>query len=63
MLLVDHCHAAARGAGFTRAIHALMHDSNASRNVSAGFAGRPIRRYTLYSRRLAPPPSRPVPPA
>lgn len=54
LLLVDSCHKAARAAGFTRAIHALMHESNASRNVSGAYSGRTIRRYTLYSRRLAP---------
>jgi hypothetical protein len=52
MLLLDQCQKAARAAGFTRAIHALMHESNSSRNVSGAYAGRPIRRYTLYARRL-----------
>jgi hypothetical protein len=55
MLLLDHCQKAARASGFSRAIHALMYDGNASRNVSGAYAGRPIRRYTLYARRLAPP--------
>lgn len=39
--------------GYRRAIHALMHDDNRSRNISNHYA-RPIRRYTLYARRLAP---------
>ena len=55
MLLVGRCQRAAAVLGYKRAIHALMHDSNASRNVSGVYAGRPIRRYTLYSRRLRPP--------
>jgi GNAT superfamily N-acetyltransferase len=55
LLLLDTCHKAARAAGFSRAIHALMHESNASRNVSGAYAGRTMRRYTLYARRLAPP--------
>ena len=49
--LLDRVHAAARGAGYTRAIHALMHASNKSRNLSAHYA-RTIRRYTLFARRL-----------
>lgn len=57
MLLLDRCHRAAREAGFTRAVHALMHDSNSSRNVSGAYAGRPIRRYKLYAKRLAAPDS------
>lgn len=53
MLLLDRCQSAARDAGFSRAIHALMHDSNASRNLSAVYGGaRPLRRYTLYERAL-----------
>lgn len=51
-LLTDHCLKAARESGYTRCIHALMHDSNASRNLSASYAGHSIRQYTLYSRRL-----------
>jgi len=39
--------------GFTRAIHALMHETNKSRNLSARYA-RTIRRYTLFSKRLDP---------
>jgi hypothetical protein len=38
----------AREAGYTRAIHALMHDANRSGNISSRYA-RPIRRYTLYA--------------
>ncbi len=50
--LLAEVHAAARGLGFTRAIHALMHETNKSRNLSAHYA-RTIRRYTLFSKRLA----------
>ncbi len=53
MLLLDRCQSAARDAGFTRAVHALMHDSNASRNLSIVYGGtKTLRRYTLYGREL-----------
>ena len=42
----------AHSLGFRRVIHALMHESNNSLNLSRRFA-EPFRRYTLYSRRLA----------
>jgi GNAT superfamily N-acetyltransferase len=38
--------------GFRRVIHALMHESNNSLNLSRRFC-EPFRRYTLFSRRLA----------
>jgi hypothetical protein len=41
-----------RALGFRRLIHALMHDSNNSRNLSARWHTRPIRRYALFSRAL-----------
>lgn len=50
-LLLGEVHEAARKLGFTRAIHALMHESNQSRNLSAHYA-KTIRRYTLFSKRL-----------
>lgn len=50
-LLLDTVHQAALRLGFTRAIHALMHETNRSRNLSAHFA-QMIRRYTLFARRL-----------
>jgi len=50
-LLLSEAHVAARGLGFTRAIHALMHESNRSRNLSAHYA-KIFRRYTLFMRRL-----------
>ena len=52
-LLGEEVNAAARRLGFSRAIHALMHETNKSRNLSAHSAQR-IRRYTLFARRLAP---------
>ncbi|MFA6287686.1 MAG: GNAT family N-acetyltransferase [Opitutaceae bacterium] len=51
-LLLGEVHEAARRLGFTRAIHALMHETNQSRNLSAHYA-KTIRRYTLFSKRLA----------
>jgi GNAT superfamily N-acetyltransferase len=51
-VLMDDVQRAARELGFRRAIHALMHESNRSRTLSARYA-RTIRRYTLYSRSLA----------
>lgn len=51
-LLLGEVHAAAHQLGFKRAIHALMHETNTSRNLSAHYA-KTIRRYTLFSKRLA----------
>jgi GNAT superfamily N-acetyltransferase len=50
-LLVDRVQQSAREMGFRRAIHALMHERNASRTISGRY-GRTIRRYALYSRAL-----------
>lgn len=50
-IFADRTHAAAHGLGFTRAIHALMHDSNRSRALS-GRTGVTMRRYSLFSRSL-----------
>lgn len=38
--------------GFRRCIHALMHESNISRNISGHYAAT-MRRYTLYSREIS----------
>jgi len=51
-VLVSRAHQAGRGLGFQRAIHALMHANNLSRNISSHYAVT-MRRYTLYSRDLA----------
>lgn len=50
-LLVARVQEAAATLGYTRAIHALMHESNTSRNISAHYA-QPMRKYTLYMRPL-----------
>ncbi len=50
-LLMARCHEAALALGFTRVIHALMHEDNASRRLSS-YTARTIRRYVLYSRPL-----------
>lgn len=50
-LMVDKVQQEARKLGMTRAIHALMHDSNHSRNISGHYATT-MRRYTLFSYRL-----------
>lgn len=50
-LMLAEVHAAARTLGFKRAIHALMHETNKSRRMSAHYA-RIMRRYTLFARRL-----------
>ena len=50
-LLVDDCQRAASKLGFERAIHALMHETNLSRRISARY-GTVIRRYTLYEKSL-----------
>ena len=49
--LMDLVQRSARTMGFRRAIHALMHDANASRRISGRY-GRTIRRYALFARRL-----------
>jgi GNAT superfamily N-acetyltransferase len=49
--MVDETQRAAHAMGFRRAVHALMHDGNASRTISAR-TGAPMRGYTLYARPL-----------
>ena len=49
--LVEATRRAAHRLGFERAVHALMHDANASRSISAR-TGTRMRGYTLFSRRL-----------
>lgn len=51
-LLADQFHRRARDAGFSHAIHALMHLDNVSRERSARHAGEVFRRYALMGRRL-----------
>lgn len=45
--LAEETHARARRLGFTRAVHALMHESNTSLVISRR-QGRVMRRYTLF---------------
>lgn len=52
-LLVAEVQRRAAALGYTRAVHALMHESNVSRNISRRYA-ETIRRYALFSKRLAP---------
>jgi hypothetical protein len=51
-LMADRTHLTARSLGYTRVIHALMHESNHSRAMSER-TGRTVRRYALFSRALA----------
>jgi predicted N-acetyltransferase YhbS len=50
-VLVARCHQAGRSLGFRRVIHALMHQSNNSLNLSGHYA-KPFRRYALFGRDL-----------
>jgi GNAT superfamily N-acetyltransferase len=50
-LLAARCHETAYRLGYRRAIHALMHETNRSRQISAHTA-RTIRRYALFGREL-----------
>ena len=52
-LLVAEVQQRAARLGYARAIHALMHESNVSRNISRRYA-QTIRRYALFAKRLAP---------
>ena len=51
-LLVARCQVVAHELGYTRAIHALMHESNVSRNISRRYEAKIIRRYGLFARPL-----------
>jgi len=50
-LLLAACQGAASRLGYGRAIHALMHEQNVSRNLSRRFA-QPMRRYALFGKAL-----------
>jgi GNAT superfamily N-acetyltransferase len=50
-VLAWHCERLAARCGYTRSIHALMHDRSMSWNISREYA-RTIRRYTLFARPL-----------
>ncbi|MBD2071282.1 GNAT family N-acetyltransferase [Leptolyngbya sp. FACHB-671] len=51
--LVAECQAIAHQRGYSRAIHALMHDENNSRSLSRHYA-QTIRGYTLFAKSLTP---------
>jgi GNAT superfamily N-acetyltransferase len=53
-LLVAEAQQRAAALGYTRAVHALMHEQNVSRNISRRYA-ETIRRYALFAKRLAVP--------
>jgi len=50
-VLLERIHQTAHAEGYKQVIHALMHESNVSMNLSARSA-TPIRRYTLFARHL-----------
>lgn len=52
LVLVSKLHRRAVEAGFRRVIHALQHESNGSRNLTAHFGGV-MRRYTLFAKKPA----------
>jgi predicted N-acetyltransferase YhbS len=58
-LLVAEVQQRAAALGYTRAVHALMHEQNVSRNISRRYA-ETIRRYALFAKWLAPPASEPT---
>ena len=49
--LVARSHEIAASLGYKRAIHALMHEANKSRNIS-GHYSQPMRRYALFGKTL-----------
>jgi GNAT superfamily N-acetyltransferase len=51
-VLVAHAHEQGLGIGYCRCIHALMHESNISRNISGHFATT-MRRYAIYGREIS----------
>lgn len=51
-LLIERGREMARALGYTRVIHALMHERNASLRLSARYADRVMRRYSLFARKL-----------
>lgn len=53
-LLLARGEEVAREHGFTRVIHALMHEENSSLRMSGRYGGTIMRRYALYGRPLSP---------
>ena len=52
ILLAARAQEAGHALGYTRAIHALMHEDNVSRRLSVAYHGSIFRRYTLYIKDL-----------
>lgn len=50
--LVDEVHAAAFEKGYTESIHAMEHESNTSRKLTARYGSRVFRNYALFSKLL-----------
>ena len=50
-VLTDRAQQVGRALGFTRVIHALMHETNVSQRISHRY-GHPFRRYALFARPL-----------
>ncbi len=53
LVLVERLHEQTQELGFSRVIHALQHEQNGRVRKLSGFFGNVMRRYALYSRRLA----------
>jgi L-amino acid N-acyltransferase YncA len=51
-LLVERVHASAERLGFKHSIHALQHQDNTSKKISARHAAKVFREYTLYEKHL-----------
>lgn len=51
-LLVARCHQGAHRLGYTRSIHALIHQENPSQKIGSHYDARPIRRYALFGKEL-----------
>jgi len=51
-VMLEKIHHTAHTLGYRRAIHALMHETNKSRNLS-DHSAQTMRRYTLFERKLA----------
>lgn len=51
-VLLARAEQVARQHGFTRVIHALMHEGNSSLRMSARYGGQIVRRYALFGRPL-----------
>jgi len=50
--MVNSVYNAARQSGYSRAIHAFMHESNRSVLRSEAYGGKPLRRYAVFVKSL-----------